>query len=232
MAVPMYTDGQYLAQNPTWHVEDSIWKAQQILAMIQRHGLTPQSVCEVGCGAGEILVQLQNALPESCRFSGYDISPQAHAIAATRSNDRLKFHLGSLADEPESHFDLILLIDVIEHLDDYHGFLRELKPFSEYKILHIPLDLSAYSVLRSYPLLDLRQSVGHIHYFSKDTALAALRDTGYEVLDCFYTHGDRPLRGRPFKQKVLGVLREMLYKIAPDFAIRLLGERSLLVLVH
>lgn len=232
MATPMYTDGQYLAQNPTWHIEDSAWKAQQILAMIQRHGLTPQSICEVGSGAGEILVQLQNGLPANCRFSGYDISPQAHAIAISRSNDRLEFHLGNLADEPGSHFDLLLLIDVIEHLDDYHSFLRQLKPFSEYKILHIPLDLSAYAVLRSYPLLDLRESVGHIHYFSKDTALATLRDAGYDVIDCFYTHQVRPLRNLPFKQKILSILRETLYKFAPDFAIRLLGERSLLVLVR
>jgi len=232
MAIPMYTDGQYLAQNPTWHVEDSTLKAQQILAMIRRHGLTPQTICEVGSGAGEILVQLQNHLPESCRFSGYDISPHAHAIALPRSNDCLEFHLGDLTNDPESHFDLILLIDVIEHLEDYYGFLRRLKPFSAYKILHVPLDLSAYTVLRGHPILDQRESVGHIHYFTKDTALAALRDTGYEIVDSFYTSGVHLLRGKPFRQKLLAILRETLYKFVPDFAVRLLGGRSLLVLVR
>jgi hypothetical protein len=232
MSIPMYTDGQYLAQNPTWHVEDSALKAGNILAMIRRHGLAPQTICEIGSGAGEILVQLQKQLPESCRFTGYDISPQAHALSLPRSNNRLDFRLGDVTDAPGSHFDLMLIVDVIEHLDDYYGFLRRLKPFSGHKILHIPLDLSAYGVLRVHPILDLRKAVGHIHCFTKDTALAALRDAGYEVIDSFYTDGTHPLRGRPFRQKVLGVLRETLYKLAPDYTVRLLGGRSLMVLVR
>ena len=51
----MYTSGEYLEKNPHWHAADSPWKAGQILKMIQKNGLHPATVCEVGCGAGEIL---------------------------------------------------------------------------------------------------------------------------------------------------------------------------------
>jgi hypothetical protein len=227
-----YTDGEYLKHNPTWHVEDSPWKAEQIFRAINRNALAPQTVCEVGCGAGEVLAQLQQKLPDDCRFWGYDISPQAIAMSRQRANERLQFKELDLFAEPDAMFDLLLVIDLIEHLDDYYGFLRKLRSRGRYAIFHIPLDLSAYSVLRSYPILDLRASVGHIHYFTKDTALAALRETGYEVLDWFYPQGRMRLRGKPLRQRVLALLRKSLLHVKKDLAVRLLGGASLMVLAR
>ena len=86
----MYTGGAYLANNPTWHVEASHWKAAQILRMMQRNGLRPRTVCEVGCGAGEILRQLQLSMATDCLFLGYEISPQAfYAALALRADDSI-----------------------------------------------------------------------------------------------------------------------------------------------
>ena len=228
----IYTDGGYLEQNPTWHSEDSPWKAEQILKFIGRNQLTPRTVCEVGCGAGEILMRLKRNMPDDCEFWGYDISPQAHELAVTRADERLHFRLDDVLDEPHVHFDLILVIDLIEHLEDYVGFLRKLRSKGKQMIFHIPLDLSAYTVLRNHPILDMRSSVGHIHYFTRDTALAALRDTGYELVDWFYPTDDVPLRGMPMKQKTLELLRRGLFKFNADFAVRLLGGRSLMVLAR
>lgn len=58
MTTQIYTDGKYLQENPTWHLEDSPWKAEHILRMMQKNQLMPRSICEVGCGAGGILQQL------------------------------------------------------------------------------------------------------------------------------------------------------------------------------
>ena len=49
-----YEDGRYAAANPTWHEEDSPWKAGRIASLLARHGLLPATmatVAEVGCGA-------------------------------------------------------------------------------------------------------------------------------------------------------------------------------------
>jgi SAM-dependent methyltransferase len=227
-----YTDGQYLDDNPTWHVEDSAWKAEHIYQMALRNGLEPASVCEVGCGAGEVLVQLQNRLPNHCQLWGYDISPQAYELASRRANERLTYRQADLLAEPGATFDLVLVVDLLEHLEDYYGFLRKLKLYGRNFIFHIPLDLSAYTVWRSYPILDLRASVGHIHYFTKETALAALRETGYEIADWFYPEQQLVLRGKPARQKVLALLRQALLRANVDLAVRLLGGRSLSVLAR
>lgn len=47
-----YKQGEYLEHNPSWHVEDSAWKAKQIVEMLNRHDIHPRTIAEVGCGAG------------------------------------------------------------------------------------------------------------------------------------------------------------------------------------
>jgi Methyltransferase domain len=232
MTTCTYTDGEYLEKNPTWHVEDSPWKAENILRLIAKHRLPTRTVAEVGCGAGEILVQLQHNLPDDCELSGYDISPQSHEMAIQRTNDRLEFHLADLTEERGVHFDLLVIADLIEHLDDYYGFLRKVKPLSEYTILHIPLDLSAYSVIRSHFLNDQRRTVGHVHFFTKDIALAGLQDAGFEILDWFYPTPPRDREIRPFRQHLLRWMRKLSYAMNHDLSVKILGGRSLMVLVH
>jgi len=141
----------------------------------------------VGCGAGEVLKQLQQRLDKDCDFLGCDISPQAIELCRSRANERLHFELGDVTKISERFFDVILVLDVIEHLEDYYSFLRTIKERVLYKIFQIPLDLSVQTVLRANPLIRDRQRFGHIHYFTKETALQLLSDLGYNIIDWFYT---------------------------------------------
>jgi SAM-dependent methyltransferase len=227
----LYLDGEYLLKNPQWHVEESPWKAKQVLRMLRQNHLAPKHICDVGCGAGEVLSQLQKSLDRACVFRGYDISPQAFGMACSRTNERLQFVLGDVQSESGVFFDLILVLDVIEHLEDYWGFLRQLKMKSRYKIFHIPLDLSVQTVFRQNALSKRRNLYAHLHYFTKETALQTLRDTGYEVLDYFYTPRSIEL-GSGLGEKLLKLPRRLCSAINPDSAARLLGGFSLLVLTR
>lgn len=122
-----------------------------------------------------------------------------------------------------------MAIDVFKHVEDYFGFLRRLKKKANYKVFHIPLDLSVQAVLRMKPIMRQRLSVGHIHYFTKETALATLHDTGYEIIDYFYRNASK-LPNRNWESKILRFPRKILFWINQDMAARLLGGFSLMVL--
>lgn len=89
----MYLSNEYSEKNASYHVEDSPWKARQILKMVRKHNLRPVLVSEIGCGAGEILRQLQPHFPKEALLTGYEISPQAFELCRHRENDRLRFFL-------------------------------------------------------------------------------------------------------------------------------------------
>lgn len=226
----IYEDETYLRNNPTWHAGDSAWKAAQIGRMLRKNGVNPLSVCEIGCGAGEILNCLADDYDTNVQFSGYEISPQAFAICKKKERLNLHFFLEDLLAATVPSFDLVAAMDVFEHVEDYFDFLRRFRTKGTYKVFHIPLDLSVQTVLRNTPILKNRLSVGHLHYFTKDTALATLQDTGYEVLDFFYTSGSLELQNRGFKANLLKLPRKLLFSIHQDLTVRVLGGFSLLVL--
>ena len=228
----IYKTGEYATKHPSWHVEDSRWKATHIMRMLERNRLAPQAICEIGCGAGEILNQLQQQMGKECRFWGYEISPQAFELCQQRANDRLHFELQDIRHVKNVFFDLILLIDLLEHIEDYFGLLRDVRPKSTYKILHIPLDISVQTVLRTSPFRKVRAQTGHIHYFTKEIALAVLADVGYEVMDWFYTAESLELPPLTLNARLARPLRKLLFAIHRDLAARLMGGFALMILAR
>lgn len=225
----LYVEGKYLKNNPTWYSENASWKAQNILKIIRRNSLQPKSICEEGCGAGEILNQLYLQMLKNLSFTGYEVSPQAFKLYKNLQKSRLNFYLADLFIEM-SNFDLILCIDIFEHIEDYLAFLKKVKEESRYQIFYVPLDLSVFSILRPSSILTARKAVGYLHYFTKETALATLQDTGYKIVDYFFTAGSIELNTKSFKTLLAKLPRKIIYKLSPDIAVRLLGGYSLMIL--
>lgn len=224
-----YSTGKHLEKVPEWYVEESPWKIRHIVPMLKRHKIVPKTVCEAGCGAGEVLRLLQMRMPEDCMFWGYDISPQAIALCQQRANQRLDFKLADICQEQDAFFDLMLVLDVIEHLEDYMGFLRDIKGKSRYKLFHIPLEISVQSVLRGKVFGENRDLHGHLHHFNREIALGALEDAGYEVLDYSYSP-EYEMSTTYFITNLMKLPRKLLYAVNKDWAIRILGGSRLLVL--
>lgn len=225
-----YTSGKYAADFPGWHAEHSSWKAQHILACVKGAGLDPRSVAEIGCGAGEILRLVGEGLPKVERLRGYDIAADAIAHCQSRRDPpRLDFVHGDLLEGNEV-FDLLLAIDVLEHVEDYLGFVRQLREHARRCVFHIPLDLSVANLLRDGPSMTRTKS-GHLHYFTRETALATLRDAGHRVLSEEFTAGGLEV-GMTWKRRLMRPLRRTLSALDTATAARLLGGFSLLVLTE
>ena len=228
--VEIYLNDEYLTKNPNWHIEDSPWKSQQILKIISKNHLNPKIICELGCGAGEILNQLSKEI-KNCKFTGYEISKAAYDFCKTIDNNKLTFfHEDLLSDANQEFFDVLLVIDVVEHIENYFSFLRKSKEKASYKIFHIPLEMTAQSIIRIRPILKGRKKYGHIHYFTKDTFFASLEDSGYEIVDWMYTDWDKDLLRNTFKRKLKSLPRMMVGYFNKDLSVRSFGGSSLLVL--
>ena len=229
-AAEFYTSDEYARRHPGWHREHSDWKASQVLAMLRRHDRRPHSGLEVGCGAGGVLAALQRELPPETGFVGYDIAGAAIRMARPLENDRLRFVEGDVVALPTPRADLLLALDVVEHIDDHRGFLRALRLRAAAHIVQLPLDLSLLSQLQPERLRWARESVGHIHFFTKDTALALMCETGYRVVDWFYTNVELDLPPPAHQQQRGRVLRRIGRQLWPGLTARVLGGFSMLIL--
>jgi SAM-dependent methyltransferase len=226
-----YQDGTYLVHNPDWDKSDSPWKATLILNILKEFKLSPSSICEVGCGAGDILAHIKRIHPDT-KLTGFDISVDAARFWKNHEEQGIRFHCGDFLELDRQRYDCILLLDVIEHLANPFDFLGAIKERAEYFIFHFPLDLSASSVLREKPILKARQSVGHIHYFTKGLVFALLRETGFDVMHWRYTNAYWSGPSRSLRARIASLPRRLAFSINKDFGVRLLGGETLMVLAR
>lgn len=153
-------------------------------------------------------------------------------MCANHGNENLRFRLRDIRnDESDTFFDLLLMLDVFEHVEDYMGLVRAVRSKARQKLFHIPLDLSVQAVLRKNGLLLRRDHHAHLHYFTKETALRTLTDVGYTIVDWFYTPRCIEL-GDLFVQKIARAPRMLCFAGFPDLTVRVLGGYSLLVLAE
>lgn len=229
----LYTGNEYFKNKPNWDDEYSEWKAQMINQLLHTNNINPEKIIEVGCGAGGILQGLSTRNPSINSLSGFDISPHAIALAKKKETNKIKFFNTDFLFDETDNADVLLVIDVVEHVGDYYGFLDKLKSRSKYFVFHIPLDMSCRNLLKPHTIKQQRDSVGHIHYFTRDTIEWALKDTGYLILDWFYT---KPLidteQAKTIKGGIKKFLRKISFSLNKNQSARLWGGYSMMILAR
>ena len=229
----IYSNGKYLRDNASWHEEDSYWKAKQIRPLMLDHLLDVKSIAEIGCGAGGVLHELSK-MPEfdGAEFVGYEVSPQALEIARSKESVRVKFLLEMPFDQPQrSYYDVALVIDVLEHVDDYPQFLRNIRTVAEYHVFHVPLEIHVSAILRK-SFVKARRQLGHLHFFTAEMVLEALEEEGFKVIESRFTNGASALfwHHASIKRAIANIFRRSFEAVSISLSARLFGGYSLLVL--
>jgi SAM-dependent methyltransferase len=230
--VDRYNDGNYLSNHPDWHVADSPFKAANVEKLLAKNSVTFASAVEIGCGAGQVLAELSKKFP-AANFLGCDISTEASEFWSTALSN-VRYELSSLADS-DQRFDLLLMLDVFEHIPDYMGFLEKHRALATTFVFNIPLDMHVFGLLIDHQMTG-RKRYGHLHYFSQSTAIATLRDCGFSVVDSILIPGfrDAPKESSraTLRQKLIFYPRWLAYSLSPKWSAKLFGGTNLLVLAQ
>lgn len=147
-------------------------------------------VLEIGCGYGQTLLMLKEK--KLCKETvGIELVESA-ASEASKNVDRIYALNVEKSELPSElgEFDLILLLDVLEHLVDPWGFLLKLKsnylsekgkviislPNARHFGLVLPLLAGSFDYMES-GILDKT----HLRFFTKKSAIALIKSAGLNV---------------------------------------------------
>ena len=164
----IYMTEHYAELNPTWHEEDSPWKARQVERIIRDNSLSFASLCEVGCGTGYVLSGVSQAFPRAKLF-GSEIFTTGLAFAADRLPSAEFIQMDARKIPFAAEFDAVGAFDVLEHIEEDRVVLAQLhkalKPggfmlatVPQHPCLWSPSDDHACHV-RRYTRLDLHEKI-------------------------------------------------------------------------
>jgi len=192
------------------------------LAAIRRHAQSGR-LLEVGCSTGFFL----NAARLNFEVEGVEPSSWAREYAEKQLKLKISAATLEAARFPDAHFDVAVLNDVIEHVPDPAGLLREVarvtKPGGLLYIVTPDCESLSARILGGR-WWGLRPA--HIYYFSRRTLAELAAKNGYKVLEAVsfgrifswgywlsrLTNYPRPLyRAVEFLVDVLGIRDKFLY---------------------
>ena len=163
------------------------WSRPEVVALVQPAG---KRVLDVGCAAGAMGAAMLAA--GAAQVVGIEVDTAAAATARTRLSAVYSFDLDRLPSlpYPRGYFDVITFADVLEHLRDPAALLRHLRgwlsdtgnivcsiPNVRHESVLLPLLVQGRWNYEDAGILDRT----HLRFFTLDSMLRLLRETGYEV---------------------------------------------------
>jgi SAM-dependent methyltransferase len=247
----LYRSGEYIIRNPTLHEEDSPWKVTKIVPLLDRcigyFNKDSISLLDVGGGTGLILNSVSNYIENTYQVKvnkcALDLSPRMLEIQKTRNPD-LKVELNEdicKTSFKDKEIDIILMIDILEHISDAVRALEEVRRIANFAIFKVPLEdnlylrilnflkrgairqhaIVSYGHINTYNLIKLKllieKHTGEVLYSSFANAFAYYRNSEY------YRHKmDR-------KSKLVNFTAANLFSLSPRLCSRIFSDFVILL---
>jgi SAM-dependent methyltransferase len=151
-----------------WRALGAMGKADHVMALCARAGLSPASTLEVGCGDGALLCELHRR-DFGGRLAGLEITRAAVTIARDRPQiDSVELYDGVHVPALDAAYELGVLSHVLEHVPNPAALLAEVARACRAVLVEVPLEqnLSARrSVKREHAA-----EVGHLQRLDRSAA--------------------------------------------------------------
>jgi len=178
-----YSSGEFIKRNPTSN-DEAEWKRKFINCYLSKVAICEKKIADYGSGQMHISKNLAKQYAD-VDFFAYDIIPQ-ELMDATGLSANLQYS-DSKYYPSHNYFDLTLAIDVLEHISSPVETLMKMRDCSNYLLIHIPLDISFVSLLRTKTFEKLKKSVGHINFYCTDTARLMIDAADLEIVEYVYS---------------------------------------------
>jgi len=179
-------------------------RLEVIYSLIQKHysPIPDANILDIGCGDTFVVSELQKKLPKS-NFFAIDTAFSNEMIAKFQQNGIHLFQSTNDLDNSISKANLVLLMDVIEHIEDDKSFLKDL-----IKEKYIDSDSLFLITVPAYQSLFSEHDVflKHFRRYSRKQLIGTLKESGFEIVESgnFFTSLLAPRLLGLGKEKLIG----------------------------
>lgn len=194
-------------------------------------------ILDVGCGVGTMALYFGSL---GIKVKGIDISSRAIKIA-NNAREYLKFKNVSFSEsvlkKGKGEFDMVMISEVIEHIEDEQKFLENIhSQLKNNGLLYLttPLKENLLYEIGFYKKFD--QEVGHLRRYTETSIKKLLENNKFEVLNTRQVEG--PLRNLLFVTRLGFLIKFIRGPLVPIFhrldwiTMKLFGASNILVLAR
>ncbi len=163
------------------------WRFQVLRQLIAGHLKPETRVLEIGCGNGLVMWQMEKFL--NVVSDGCDLNVQALEAIMPVSGKVYLYDIFDLNPELVGHFDIVMMLDVLEHIDDDRLFLQTamkyLKP-GGLMVVGVPAHQKLFS---KYDRL-----MGHFRRYERKELRQLFQSAGLQDMEvCFWGFSILPI---------------------------------------
>jgi len=148
------------------------------------------TVLDIGCGNGELAFDLTQ---KARKVIGIDISPEKIRVARQRfQTNNVEYLIGDVTKSlPDQKFDILILSNVLEHIEDRIEFLNKIKNLGDKILVRVPMINRDWITLYKKELgLPWKLHNGHFIEYTLETFKQELNQAGLVIQNCSIQFGE------------------------------------------
>ncbi len=223
-----YTSGTYWNTHESYLKDDKPAKARDVIdgfvAAVDKVGTSEIRVADVGGGTGAVIAELARLLKPlrpnvTIKATIFEIA--ANAVEYGRKAFPQQEYVNAFFQGNEGTFDVLMYIDVLEHVENPWDLLRKARGCSQTLLIRQPLE-GTLPMFRHNSYKGQRESLGHINYFNYRQFLDMAASCGWTPLNAKllapweFTLGEAT-GGSLLRKAIVGWNREMASQLLHGF---------------